>query len=98
MIADPCALTDRQAAVLEFIRDYQRENGLPPTYRDIGLRFRIGNTNGVHCHIIALRKKGFLKRQRYSHDRLILADNENERLRKRVAELEARVAELEAQR
>lgn len=55
-------LSARQAAVLAFIRDHCAQNGFPPTHREIGRRFEIASPNGVKCHLEALEKKGYLKR------------------------------------
>jgi len=59
----PKSLTDRQAAVLEFIRDHIDDSGYPPTIREIGDHLGIKSTNGVNDHLKALERKGFLERQ-----------------------------------
>ena len=51
-------LTERQNEILNFIKDYLRENGFPPTLREIGSRFQISSTFGVKRHLDALEKKG----------------------------------------
>ena len=56
-------VTKRQKAVYEFIRDKIRSRGYGPTVREIGRRFRISSPNGVVCHLKALERKGFIKRQ-----------------------------------
>ena len=56
------ALTDRQAAILEFIRDEIAANGCPPTVRQIGARFRMASTFGVRRHLEALERKGCIER------------------------------------
>ena len=53
-------LTDRQNAILTFIKDFSRENGYPPTLREIGKSFQISSTFGVKRHLDALEKKGYL--------------------------------------
>jgi len=57
-------LTPRQEEILDFILSSTASNGFQPSYRDIMLRFGIRNPNGVKCHMIALEKKGFIKRGR----------------------------------
>ena len=52
--------TDRQAAILAFIRAYRRETGVPPTYRDIGRKFAI-NVNAVRGHVVSMLRKGLLR-------------------------------------
>lgn len=54
-------LTPRQAAILEMIRGHYLAQGCPPTLREVMAAFNIGSTNGVVCHVNALRAKGYLK-------------------------------------
>lgn len=56
-------LTDRQSEILNFIKDYIRQNGFTPSIREIGSAFGIKSTNGVSAHLDALEKKGVLKRE-----------------------------------
>jgi len=56
-------LTKRQQLVLEFIQESIQENGFPPTLREIGAHFGIRSTNGVNDHLLALQRKGYLRRQ-----------------------------------
>lgn len=55
-------LTKRQRAILEFIITSIRDNGLPPTIAEIGLKFKIASTNGVNDHLVALERKGYITR------------------------------------
>lgn len=57
-------LTPKQAAVFEFIKERIQQRGYGPTVREIGEHFKISSPNGVTCHLIALEKKGLLKRVR----------------------------------
>ena len=59
-------LTDKQRKVLEYIIDYQKENGYPPTIRETGDYFGIGSLRGVTVHLDALVRKGFVTRDRAS--------------------------------
>ncbi|GBD86745.1 lexA repressor [bacterium BMS3Abin03] len=54
-------LTDRQEEILLFIGQFLRENGFPPTLREIGKRFQISSTFGVKRHLDALEKKGYIR-------------------------------------
>ena len=56
-------LTERQARVLSFIEAQIKQQGYPPTIREIGKHLGIRSTNGVNDHLNALQKKGYLKRQ-----------------------------------
>ncbi len=51
-------LTDRQREILEFIGTFRKENGYPPTYREIQKDFGFGSIEAVHGHLRALKAKG----------------------------------------
>ena len=53
-------LTDRQEEILIFIQQFTKENGYPPTLREIGKHFQISSTFGVKRHLEALVKKGHI--------------------------------------
>ena len=55
-------LTRKQQAILEFIIQCIRDNGMPPTIAEIGDKFGITSTNGVNDHLVALEKKGYIER------------------------------------
>ena len=55
-------LTKRQEQVLEFIRSFSRENGYPPSVRDIGKEFGLSPAT-VHDHLKALERKGYLDKK-----------------------------------
>ena len=56
------ALTKRQASILEFIRAEIRGKGIVPTLHEIGGRFGIRSPNGVRGHLLALERKGRIRR------------------------------------
>ena len=58
-------LTEKQRQILEFIESQILNKGHSPTIREIGKKFGISSTNGVRSHIVALVKKGFLKKENY---------------------------------
>lgn len=55
-------LTPRQQNILDFVYEFQQQNGYPPSIREIGEFFGIRSTNGVSDHLRALERKGFLSR------------------------------------
>lgn len=55
-------LTETQQKIFDFIREYIQQEGYPPAIRDIGNAFDIKSPNGVMCHLRALQKKGYIKR------------------------------------
>lgn len=54
-------LTERQAEVLSCVKNFIKQNGYPPTYREICHIMDIGSTNAVHKHLMAIEQKGFVK-------------------------------------
>src|SRR5919202_153685 len=57
-------LTERQRKILEFIIDFQKHNGFPPTIRELGEAFGIGSLRGVTVHLDALTRKGYTTGER----------------------------------
>lgn len=55
--------TPRQKAILDFIREFQRENGFPPSRREIAKGLGLSSVATVQQHVEALEKKGLLKLQ-----------------------------------
>lgn len=68
------AMTERQAAIVAYMREHLVEHQRPPTLREIGQRFGIKSPNGVMAHIAALVGKGRLlcsrRGERHLHYRL----------------------------
>jgi repressor LexA len=56
-------LTDRQREVLDYIIEAMREQGYPPTVREIAEHFNMASGFGVQRHLEALQKKGFIRRE-----------------------------------
>jgi repressor LexA len=57
-------LTEKQQAILDFVDNYVKDNGFPPSVREIGRHFGIFPAT-VQDHISALERKGFLQRKRF---------------------------------
>lgn len=55
-------LSDRQLQILEYIKNRLQQDGVLPSYREIGDAMGIRSTNGVSDHIKALVRKGYLAR------------------------------------
>jgi repressor LexA len=58
----PARLTARQRQVLEFIDAQTREQGYPPSVREIGEAVGLSSPSTVHAHLAALQDKGYLRR------------------------------------
>ena len=55
-------LTDPQAEVLRFIKEYRSETGTSPSYREIQKHFRYKSVKAVQDHVQALFNKGALEK------------------------------------
>ena len=55
-------LTKRQLAILEFIEAQVRENGFPPSVREIGAEVGLNSPSSVHSQLATLQKHGYLRR------------------------------------
>jgi len=54
-------LTDRQAEILEVLREYLAEHGRPPSRPELAKMLGIASTNGVFKHLEALARKGAIE-------------------------------------
>ena len=57
---------DREQAVLDMIAGSLREQGRPPTIREIGEAFGIASTNGVRYYLDRLEKAGRIRRDKWT--------------------------------
>jgi repressor LexA len=56
------ALTRRQREILNYVLEYTRQHGYPPSVRDIGNALHLTSSSTVHSHLSALEKKGYIRR------------------------------------
>ncbi|MDR5684302.1 MAG: transcriptional repressor LexA [Armatimonadota bacterium] len=56
------ALTRRQREILNYVAEYTRQHGYPPSVRDIGNALHLTSSSTVHSHLSALEKKGYIRR------------------------------------
>lgn len=54
------SLTDRQQAVLDYLRQHLATDGRPPTIWEVAEAFGLASPNGVAKHLQALAEKGFI--------------------------------------
>jgi repressor LexA len=59
-------LTRRQQDVLNFIEEYIKSRGYPPSVREIASHFSLVSASGVHKHVKALVRKNFLAKQDFT--------------------------------
>ncbi len=55
-------LTDRQREIYDFLIEYARDRGYPPTLREICREFGMASTRAASDHLLALERKGFIER------------------------------------
>lgn len=54
-------LTPKQRAVLQFLKDYRREHGMPPSYDEIRSEFGFASLNSARKHLLQLHRKGYIR-------------------------------------
>ena len=54
-------LTEKQAEIWRFIRDYREVHKYSPSFLEIGAAIGVKGLNGVRDHLLALERKGWLK-------------------------------------
>lgn len=55
-------ISNRQQAILEFIKNEVRDKGYPPSVREIGEAVGLASSSTVHGHLERLEKKGLIRR------------------------------------
>lgn len=74
-------ISNRQSAILEFIKNEVREKGYPPSVREIGEAVGLASSSTVHGHLERLEKKGLIRRDPTKPRAIeILSEDEDESL------------------
>ncbi|WP_248925573.1 transcriptional repressor LexA [Paenibacillus hamazuiensis] len=55
-------ISNRQQAILEFIKNEVKDKGYPPSVREIGEAVGLASSSTVHGHLERLEKKGLIRR------------------------------------
>jgi repressor LexA len=63
-------LTKRQKQLLDYLENYNNQNGYAPTLAEIGEYFGLSSLATVHKHLNNLEQKGFIRRQ-HNHSRAL---------------------------
>jgi repressor LexA len=71
-------LTDRQRAILDYLRGFVDEHGYPPTVREIGEAVGLRSPSTVHAHLAQLERAGLLRRDPTKPRALELTDRRRE--------------------
>ena len=60
---NPNELNKREKAILKFIKKQIKENGYPPSVREIGKAVGLKSTATVHGYLSSLSTKGYIKKE-----------------------------------
>jgi repressor LexA len=71
-------VTERQRAILDYLRGFVDEHGYPPTVREIGEAVGLRSPSTVHAHLAQLERAGLLRRDPTKPRALELTDRKRE--------------------
>jgi repressor LexA len=71
-------VTERQRAILDYLRGFVEEQGYPPTVREIGEAVGLRSPSTVHAHLAQLERAGLLRRDATKPRALELTDRRRE--------------------
>jgi repressor LexA len=71
-------LSQRQQQIITFVQVFTRNNGYPPTVREIGEGVGISSPSTVHAHLAALREAGAIERMEGKPRALRLLEDERD--------------------
>jgi repressor LexA len=74
-------VTERQRAILDYLRGFVDEQGYPPTVREIGQAVGLRSPSTVHAHLAQLERAGLLRRDPTKPRALELTDRRREEMR-----------------
>ena len=60
---DPNSLNKREKAILKYIEKQVKQNGYPPSVREIGKAVDLKSTATVHGYLASLEEKGYIKKE-----------------------------------
>lgn len=71
-------LSNRQQAILDFIKNEVRVKGYPPSVREIGEAVGLASSSTVHGHLERLEKKGLIRRDPTKPRAIEILDNSDQ--------------------
>lgn len=74
-------LTERQAEILGYVREFLRDNGAPPTRADIARKFEFASATASENHLKAIAAKGYIELVSGSARGIKLLDDADQALR-----------------
>ena len=73
---DPNELGKREKAIIKYIEKEIKENGYPPSVREIGKAVGLSSTATVHGYLAKLEQKGYIKKESQKGRTLRLLKND----------------------
>lgn len=70
-------LSNRQRAILEYIKQEVKDKGYPPSVREIGEAVGLASSSTVHGHLERLEKKGLIRRDPTKPRAIEILDEDN---------------------
>lgn len=80
-------LSQRQNAILEFIKQEIRVKGYPPSVREIGDAVGLMSSSTVHGHLQTLEDKGYIRRDPIKPRAIEVLDSANNVIEKKVVQV-----------
>ena len=80
-------ISDKQAQILEYIKDQIMEKGYPPAVREICEAVHLKSTSSVHSHLATLEKRGYILRDPTKPRAIEICDDNFQMLRTETASL-----------
>ena len=80
-------ISDKQAQILEYIKDQIMEKGYPPAVREICEAVHLKSTSSVHSHLATLEKLGYIRRDPTKPRAIEICDDNFQMLRTETASL-----------
>ena len=71
-------VTERQRAILDYLRGFVDEHGYPPTVREIGEAVGLRSPSTVHAHLAQLERAGLIRRDPTKPRAIELTDRRRE--------------------
>lgn len=80
-------ISDKQAQILEYIKDQIMEKGYPPAVREICEAVHLKSTSSVHSHLATLEKRGYIRKDPTKPRAIEICDDNFQMLRTETASL-----------
>ena len=77
-------LSNRQIAILEFIKKQNRTKGYPPSVREIGKAVGLNSSSTVHGHLSQLEEKGYIRRDPAKPRAIEVTDGSSDTIKKEM--------------